>query len=95
MLTLKIVSHSGNEILKEVTDPEFKRNENTIYFTDQKGESDKLTLTEGDTSSSHDTAYVMNESGATVSTWHYKSALAIGGNSSYQNLFMTRPSRYR
>ncbi|CFB68965.1 hypothetical protein ACVT81_003552 [Yersinia enterocolitica] len=76
MLTLKIVSHSGNEILKEITNPEFKRNENTIYFTDQKGESDRLTLSEGETSSSHDTAYVMNESGATVSTWHYNALLA-------------------
>lgn len=93
MLTLKIVSHSGNEILKEITDPEFKRNENTIYFTDQKGESDKLTLNEGETSNSHDTAYVMNESGATVSTWHYKSVLVSSGSSSYQHLFITRTPR--
>ncbi|QDW34432.1 hypothetical protein FFE93_016065 [Yersinia sp. KBS0713] len=92
MLTLKIVSHTGNEILKEIADPEFKRNENTIYFTDQKGESDKLTLNEGETSDSHDTAYVMNECGATVSTWHYKSALVRGLSSIHQHTFIPRSS---
>lgn len=95
MMTLKIVSHSGNEILKEITDPEFKRNENTIYFTDHKGESDKLTLNEGETSSSHDTAYVMNEYGATVSTWHYKAAMVCGGNISHQHAFLGRAPRSR
>ncbi|EKN3890700.1 hypothetical protein ACN0JD_002475 [Yersinia enterocolitica] len=95
MLTLKIVSHSGNEILKEITNPEFKRNENTIYFTDQKGESDRLTLSEGETSSSHDTAYVMNESGATVSTWHYKASLAKCGGGIHQHTSIPRASRSR
>lgn len=88
MLTLKIVSHTGNEILKEIADPEFKRNENTIYFTDQKGESDKLTLNEGETSDSHDTAYVMNECGATVSTWHYKK----NGSSKSESAYFSFPS---
>lgn len=80
MLTLKIVSHSGNEILKEITNPEWKKNENTIYFTDEKGEGDKLTLCEGETSDGHDTAYVMNEAGATVSIWHYRARLGASVN---------------